>query len=183
MKIAISGKSGCGNSTVSRIVADTLDLRLINYTFRALAAERGMSFEELRRQAETDTSLDIALDKRQVELAREGNCVLGSRLAVWLLEDADLRVYLTAPLSVRASRIQRREGGSFQEVLRNTRARDERDRSRYLQLYGIDNDDFDFVDLVVDTQDVQPVAVAERIVEAARALPEAAQPGSAGGTS
>ena len=90
MKIAISGKSGCGNSTVSRIVADRLGLRLVNYTFRALAAERGISFDEVRRQAEEDSSLDVYLDKRQVELAREGDCVLGSRLAVWLLDDADL---------------------------------------------------------------------------------------------
>lgn len=168
MKIAISGKSGCGNSTVSRIVADRLGLRLVNYTFRALAAERGISFDEVRRQAEEDSSLDVYLDRRQVELAREGDCVLGSRLAVWLLDDADLKVYLTAPLSVRASRIQRREGGSFQEVLRKTRARDERDRSRYLQLYDIDNDEFDFVDLVIDTQNIQPEDVAERIFTAAR---------------
>jgi cytidylate kinase len=168
VKIAISGKSGCGNSTVSRIVADRLGLRLVNYTFRALAAERGISFDEVRRQAEEDSSLDVYLDRRQVELAREGDCVLGSRLAVWLLDDADLKVYLTAPLSVRASRIQRREGGSFQEVLRKTRGRDERDRSRYLQLYDIDNDEFEFVDLVIDTQNIQPEDVAERIITAAR---------------
>jgi cytidylate kinase len=37
IKIAISGKSGCGNSTVSRIVANRLGLRLVNYTVRALA--------------------------------------------------------------------------------------------------------------------------------------------------
>lgn len=170
MKIAISGKSGCGNSTVSRMVAERLGLRLVNYTFRALAAERGMTFEDVRREAERDPSLDVYLDKRQVELASEDDCVLGSRLAVWLLEDADLKVYLTAPLSVRASRIQRREGGSFQEVLRKTRARDERDRQRYLELYGIDNDDFDFVDLIVDTQHIQPSEVAERIIAAAHAL-------------
>jgi cytidylate kinase len=170
VKIAISGKSGCGNSTVSRMVAERLGLRLVNYTFRALAAERGMTFEDVRREAERDPSLDVYLDKRQVELASEDDCVLGSRLAVWLLEDADLKVYLTAPLSVRASRIQRREGGSFQEVLRKTRARDERDRQRYLELYGIDNDDFDFVDLIVDTQHIQPSEVAERIIAAAHAL-------------
>lgn len=132
-----------------------------------------MSFEEVRRQAETDTTLDVYLDKRQVELAREGDCVLGSRLAVWLLEEADLKVYLTAPLSVRAARIQRREGGSFQEVLRKTRARDERDRNRYLHLYGIDNDDFDFVDLVIDTQHIHYREVADRIISAAHSLKDA----------
>ncbi len=43
--IAISGKSGCGNSTVSGIVARKLQFDLVNYTFKNLALERGMTFE------------------------------------------------------------------------------------------------------------------------------------------
>jgi cytidylate kinase len=34
LRIAISGKSGCGNTTVSRMVAEKLGLRFINFTFR-----------------------------------------------------------------------------------------------------------------------------------------------------
>jgi cytidylate kinase len=94
--------------------------------------------------------------------------VLGSRLAVWLLEDADLKVYLTAPPEVRAQRIQNREGGTYEEKYRETLARDERDRQRYLKLYGIDNDDYDFVDLILDTTDKEPEQVAEEIIAHAR---------------
>jgi cytidylate kinase len=167
-KIAISGKSGCGNSTVSRIVAEKLGFRLVNYTFRALADETGISFTELRRLAEQDLSWDRYLDQRQVELARTGDTVLGSRLAVWLLEDADLKIYLTAPPEVRARRIQNREGGDFDAVMRETLMRDERDRSRYLKLYGIDNDKYDFVDVIVDTSNYEPEGVADRIIDEAR---------------
>ncbi len=170
IKIAISGKSGCGNSTVSRIVAERLGLRLVNYTFRALAEEQGISFEEVRRRAEEDDSWDRYLDKRQVELAVEGNCVLGSRLAVWMLEDADLTVYLTASLAVRAARIHRREDGDFDEILRKTHARDERDRSRYMDLYGIDNNSYGFVDLVIDTENLAAEEVADRIITRARSI-------------
>ncbi|MDR1566822.1 MAG: cytidylate kinase, partial [Treponema sp.] len=42
IRIAVSGKSGCGNTTVSRLVADALDLRFINFTFRSLAREKNM---------------------------------------------------------------------------------------------------------------------------------------------
>jgi cytidylate kinase len=168
VRIAISGKSGCGNSTVSRLVAEKLGFRLVNYTFRALAEEKGISFTELRDQAEDDLRWDRYLDQRQVELARDGNTVLGSRLAVWLLEDADLKVYLTAPPEVRAQRIQNREGGTYEEKYRETLARDERDRQRYLKLYGIDNDDYDFVDLILDTTDKEPEQVAEEIIAYAR---------------
>jgi cytidylate kinase len=143
---------------------------LVNYTFRALAEEQGMTFEEVRRHAEEDAGWDRYLDKRQVELATEGDCVLGSRLAVWMLKDADLTVYLTASLAVRAARIQRREDGDFDEILRKTHGRDEHDRSRYMSLYGIDNNNYGFVDLVIDTENLAAEDVAERIIARARSL-------------
>ena len=168
MKIAISGKSGCGNSSVSKTVAERLGLRLINYTFRTMARERGMSLQEFSQLAETDNTLDRQLDARQLEMAAKGECVLGSRLAVWLLEDADLRVYLTAPVEVRAGRISRREGSDFDSALAETLDRDRRDRARYLKLYGIDNDRYQFVDLVIDTERYSVDQIAEQIAAAAR---------------
>lgn len=170
IKIAISGKSGCGNSTVSRLTAGRLGLRMINYTFHTIAEERGMDFKQLCLLAEKDTSWDIYLDKRQVELAAAGDCVLGSRLAVWMLEDADLKVFLDAPLDVRAGRIRKREGGEPDAMLRDTRERDERDRLRYLKLYEIDNNDYRFVDLCIDTTDLSPEEIVDRIVERAAAI-------------
>ena len=77
--ITISGKSGCGNSTVSRLVAERLGLRLINFTLRDLARERGLSFEQMWERAEYDQSVDHELDRRLMELAADGECVLGTR--------------------------------------------------------------------------------------------------------
>jgi cytidylate kinase len=37
-----------------------------------------------------------------------------------------------------------------------------------LKLYGIDNDDYDFVDLILDTTDKEPEQVAEEIIAHAR---------------
>ena len=56
IKIAVSGKSGCGNSTVSRLLAEKLGLKLINYTFHNMAEEAGIPFEELCLKAENDPS-------------------------------------------------------------------------------------------------------------------------------
>jgi cytidylate kinase len=166
--IAISGKSGCGNSTVSRLLAERLGLRLINYTFRAMATDRGMSFEEMLRLANEDPlfSFDRALDARQVELAREGDCVIGSRLAMWLLPDATLRLYLAGSLEVRAARIHEREGAQSAEKLAFTKARDESDHKRYLQIYGIDNDDLSAADLVINTELWMPEAIVDIVVTA-----------------
>ena len=164
LKIAISGKSGCGNSTVSALVSNRMDLVLVNYTFKSIAEELGISFAEVCRKAEEDTSYDFRVDKRQVELAKQNPCVLGSRLAVWLLEEADLKVYLEAEPSTRARRIQKREGGVYKEVFQKTQERDSRDHARYLKLYNIDINHYNFVDLIIDTNEKTPEQIADIIV-------------------
>lgn len=170
IKIAISGKSGCGNTTVSRIVAEKLGLRLINYTFHTMADERGIPFKELHQLAEEDSSYDRYLDKKQVELASEGNCVLGSRLAIWMLEDADLKVFLEAPIEVRAERIREREGGAKENVLRETKERDAKDSRRYKKLYDIDNGDYGFADLVIDVSGHDQYETASLIIAEAEKI-------------
>ena len=152
LKIALSGKSGCGNTTVSRLLSKHLGIRLINYTFHDMAREKGISFEDLCLLAEKDSQYDLFLDRKQVELASRGSCVLGSRLAIWLLKDADLKIYLDASPKARSGRIAKREGVEYQNALEDMERRDKRDRRRFLKLYGIDINIFDFADLVVNTE-------------------------------
>lgn len=168
IRVAISGKSGCGNTTVSRMLAERLQISLINYTFRIMAAEEGVSFEQLRRMAEEDDRWDRLLDQRQVERARMGSCVLASRLAIWLLEEADLKVYLRASREVRAARINEREGAGYVETLRATTSRDEQDHARYKRIYSIDIDSWDIADLVIDTEQHAPEEIVAIITEALR---------------
>ena len=135
LRIAVSGKSGCGNTTVSRLLAERLNIRLINYTFHDMAAERGMTFEELCRQAEEDSQYDLYLDRKQVELAAQGSCVLGSRLAIWLLAQADLKIYLDASVDERAKRrylqrVERGEDVELEKILKKLEKRDKKDSTR-----------------------------------------------------
>jgi CMP/dCMP kinase len=166
--VAISGKSGCGNSTVSELLSKRLGMRLINYTFRRMAVDKGIAFEEMLKIANEDPyfSFDRALDARQVELAHEEDCVIGSRLAIWLLPDAALRLYLAGSLEVRAARIHEREGAEFADKLAFTRERDESDHKRYLQIYGIDNNDLSVADLVINTELWKPNDIVKIVIEA-----------------
>ncbi|GHV73268.1 cytidylate kinase [Spirochaetia bacterium] len=142
-----------------------LGIRFINFTFRSLAEERGMSLREVLAQAAKDDSWDREVDSRQVSLAREsGGCVLGSRLAIWMLEEADLKVYLKAAPETRAKRIVLREGNTLESVAAFTAERDRQDSERYLRIYGIDNDDYGFADLIVDTDVLDPRQIADLIV-------------------
>ncbi|MDR1148720.1 MAG: cytidylate kinase family protein [Spirochaetaceae bacterium] len=168
IKIAISGKSGCGNTTVTSLTAERLGLRFINFTFRNLAAENNMRLEEILRLAEADDYWDKTVDRRQIEEALadgEQGCVLGSRLAIWLLKDADLKVYLKASTELRLRRLLQREGGSFDDIAAFTKKRDERDHARYLRLYNIDNDDYAFADLIIDTGLYTPNEIVDQIMK------------------
>jgi cytidylate kinase len=165
IRIAVSGKSGCGNTTVSRLIAEKLNLRFINFTFRNVAEEKGLSLAEVLKLAAEDDSWDRELDSRQAAIAREkGGCVLGSRLAIWMLPEADLKVYLRARPETRAARIVKREGGSLESVAAFTAERDRQDRERYLRIYGIDNDLYDFADLVIDTDEITVDQISQLVV-------------------
>jgi len=164
--IAISGKSGCGNTTVSKRVAQILGCEFINYTFRKLAEEEGKSLAEILALAEEDSSWDRLLDSREVEPAQKQDCVIGSRLAMWLLPNASLRVYLKASPSVRVDRIHAREGGSRDEIAAFTAQRDIRDHRRYKETYGIDTDDVSSANLVIDTERWDAEQIARIIADA-----------------
>jgi cytidylate kinase len=171
LKIAISGRSGCGNTTISKMTAEILGLTFINFTFRNIARERGIEFTEVLKLAASDDSIDREVDSRQVQLARESaGCVLGSRLAIWLLHEADVKVYLRASLEKRAERIVKRENGSLDEVAAFTAERDRQDHGRYLRIYDIDTDNYDFADLIIDTDNLSPPEITRLIVEKAGVL-------------
>ncbi|HCU30901.1 MAG TPA: cytidylate kinase [Sphaerochaeta sp.] len=170
MRIAISGKSGCGNTTVSQLVADELGYPMINFTFRTLSEEKGIEFWTFCKMAEESDEFDLEVDRRQVEMAlSQPDCVLGTRLAIWMLKQADLKVYLSASSLERARRIMQREGGTLEERLEQTRRRDANDSARYKRLYNIDNSDTSVADLVIDTSELGPEDVARIIIKEAKA--------------
>ena len=58
LRVAISGKSGCGNTTVSGLLSQKLGITLINYTFRQLAQEKNMTLAQVIEAAKNDDSYD-----------------------------------------------------------------------------------------------------------------------------
>ena len=148
MRIAVSGKSGCGNTTVSTLLAQRLGYPMINFTFRQMAKERNMDFWDFCALANRDDNIDKELDRR----------------------DADFKVYLLASDQERARRITVREGGTMEERLAQTQDRDAHDTERYGRIYGIDNNDTSQADLVIDTEGKTPEQIVDLIVDALSAL-------------
>ena len=167
MRIAISSKSGCGNTTVSTLLSEKLGYPMVNFTFRQMAQERGVDFWTFCRMAEDDYDIDRELDRRQVEMAMEQkDCILASRLAIWMLKEADLKVYLTATAETRAKRVYTREGGRLEERYKETVRRDENDTNRYKTIYGIDNSKpEECADLIIATDDKTPEEIVSLIIK------------------
>ena len=124
-----------------------------------------MDFWDFCALANRDDNIDKELDRRQVEMAMaQENCILGSRLAIWMLKDADFKVYLLASDRERARRIAQREGGTIEERLAQTQDRDGHDTERYGRIYGIDNNDYAFCDLIIDVNEKTPEEIEEIIL-------------------
>lgn len=170
MRIAMSGHSGCGNTTATNNVGKALNLNIMNFTFRDLAVELEVNFEDLHREAPNNFIYDYLTDLTCIRAALNGKIIVGTRLAAWLV-DADLRIWLNASLEARASRINRRESeknSSYEAVLYKTLKRDEQNRKRYLKLYGIDINDHSDFDVTINTEMLTVEQVSSLIVAAAQ---------------
>ena len=129
MFVTLSGPAGGGTSTTAADLAEALGYEHISGgdIFRSVADERGLTPLELNRLAEDDDEIDRALDRRQREIATErDDVVLESRLAGWMAgEHADLRLWLDAPLEVRAERVADREDKPADLAREETEAREQ----------------------------------------------------------
>jgi cytidylate kinase len=155
MLITVSGPAGSGKSTLAASLADALDYDHVSGgdIFRSLAEERDMTPLELNRAAEDDDQIDRDLDRRLRDIAADrDDLVLESRLAGWMAGDyADIKLWLTAPLDVRADRIAQRENKPFEQARTETVERSESEAQRYREYYDIDFADLSIYDLAINT--------------------------------
>jgi cytidylate kinase len=169
MIVTVSGEIGAGNSTVARALGRALGLRYLSAgeVFREEARKRGISLAALGRLAEQDHAIDRALDTLQVEAAGTGNILIDSRLSGRLIE-GDFRIWLRAPLSVRASRVAARDGVPLAQAQADVQAREESERRRYREIYQIDLSDLTRYHVVVDTSMWNAEEVMDALLRLAR---------------
>lgn len=152
--ITIGGPHGTGKSTYAKIIAKEFNLRYVSagQLFRDLARERGISLEELSKQAAENEEIDRLIDGRSAAEAAKGNVVIEGQLAAWMAKDiADIRIYVKAPDEVRIARIAHRDHTDYEVARRQTLERERIQRERFRRYYGIDMDDTSLYNIVINT--------------------------------
>lgn len=175
-KLSITGDIGSGKSAVSRLLREatgyprysTGDLQ------RRIAARHGMTTLELNRYSETHPEIDEEIDGESIRLGKtDESFIIDSRIA-WHFIPHSFKVYLTVDPRVAAERVVRdrgRTGESYDDV---ETARDDivkrraSEVERFRRTYGIDLADLGNYDLVIDTSDAPPEAVAEAVLKSFR---------------
>jgi cytidylate kinase len=152
--VTIGGPHGTGKSTYAKMIARQFKLRYVSagQLFRDLAKEKGVSLEELSKQAASSPDIDRMIDERSAAEAEKGDAVIEGQLAAWMAKDlAQVRIYLKAPDEERIARIAKRDRLNYEVARRQTLERERIQRERYRRYYGVNIDDLSLYNIVIDT--------------------------------
>lgn len=152
--IAVSGLHGSGKSVHAKRLAETFGLRRVSagMLFRRMAEDRDLTLEEMSSLAKENPEIDRLVDDQTKIEASKGGVVIDATLSGWMVEDADIKIFLTAPFEVRVRRIANRDRASPEEAKKATRLREEVERDRFMRYYGIDISDLSIYDIVLNTE-------------------------------
>jgi cytidylate kinase len=156
MRITVSGLPGSGTTSLSRYLAEHhgFDMISAGEVFRQIAKEHNLTLAEFGRLAEEDPSYDKMIDARQKEIAQtQNNIVVEGRLSGWMVPQADVKIWLHAPIGCRIKRIATRDEVTDERTAEAlTLEREACEAGRYRSYYDIDINDLRIYHLVLDSE-------------------------------
>jgi len=170
--VAISGPPAVGSTSVAKLVAKRLGLPLlvVGKLQKKLVRTKNESKAALlswRTKYGSSRRTHTTRDMMQVERARRGNVVICSKLAVHFLRDiTPYKIWLAAPLRVRARRAAERDGTDVKETFKEISEREKIERREWKRIYGFDYfDQRRYADLVIDSSKLTLKQTVDRIVK------------------
>ncbi|HOY33148.1 MAG TPA: AAA family ATPase [Bacteroidales bacterium] len=172
-KISLTGDLGSGKSHVSRLLSERLGFRVISTGLiqRDIAAKYNMTTLELNEYTKTHPEIDDEIDGTIARLQdAEESLIFDSRLA-WHFAPKSFKIYLTVDINEAARRIfnDKRTSENYQnieEAKNKILARRKSELERFKGYYNIDYSNLDNYDLIVDTTQICPDEVSEKIIKA-----------------
>jgi cytidylate kinase len=141
--IVISGPPGVGTSSIAKEIAKRLNLRYLSpgKTYKSFLnkKEAEAALEFWKTSFGSSKKLHERLDAYQIKEAKKGNVVICGKLSIFFLKDiADFKIWVDAPLEVRAKRTAQRDKIPFEEALKQISEREMIERSKWKDMYGFD---------------------------------------------
>ncbi len=176
MIITISGLPGSGKSTVGRLLAKKLGYRFysIGDIRGKIAMEMGITIDELNEIGKREFWTDERVDKYIKHLGEtQDNFVIDSWLAFNFILQS-FKVFLEVDPRKGAERIfkdQRPDEtklDSVEQVIKMLKKRVADTEGRYRKYYDLDFKDKKHYDLVIDTTNLKPDEIVDKIVEAVK---------------
>lgn len=179
--IIVSGMPAVGKTTVSRVVAEELGLKLVGGgdVLKEMAVEEGYSpggddwwdtkegmkfLEERKRKS----GFDKEVDARLLEKAKKGDVVITSYPIPWLSKHG-VKVWLSGSVETRARRMAKRDHVDAKKCKEVLAIRDAENYKLYKNLYKIEfGNDLSPFDLLVDTDSIDESRVAEIVLHYVR---------------
>ena len=172
--ISICGDIASGKGTVSQILIDDLNYGIYKNGeyFRKLAKDHGMDVTSFNKYVENHPEIDIAIENSAGEYARNNdNFIIDARLG-WYAVPESFKVYLKVDLDESAKRAfndpNRKSSENFatvEEQRADIEKRYKLENMRYWNLYHVRKDDMSNYDLIIDTTNLTPREVADKIKE------------------
>lgn len=173
--ISLGGELASGKGTVSKILMKRLNYGVYRNGdyFRKLAKDMNMDVTNFNIYVKDHPEIDQQIEKSAAEYAKDhDNFIIDARLG-WYAVPQSFKVYLKVDINVAAQRAlddpTRKDSENFnniEEQKKDILKRYQVENERYFQLYGVRKEDESNYDLIIDTTNLTPEQVADKIEKA-----------------
>ncbi len=170
--IALSGDLASGKGTVSKILMEQLNFGIYRNGeyVRKIAKDMGLSITSFNTYLSEHPELDLQIEKSASEYAKNhDNFIIDARLG-WYAVPESFKVHLKVEIDVAAKRAffdpNRKDTEKFdtiEEQKQDMIKRSQMENERYWKLYHVQKENIDNYDLVIDTTNLKPEEVANKI--------------------
>lgn len=172
--ISLSGELASGKGAVSVVLQEKLKYGIYRNGeyFRKLAREMDMDITTFSEYAKMHPEIDIQVENSAKEYAKtHDNFIIDARLGFYAVPES-FKVYLTVDIDEAAKRAfndEKRKNTENFKTIEEQKAdlikRYKIENERYYTVYNVRKEDLSNYDFVIDTTNLKPEDVADRIIE------------------
>ena len=171
MRITLSGTPGSGKTSVAKSLSRRLKLKhySIGDLMRKIAKEKNMTLIQLIRLANKSDEVDKELDKAQIDLKKEDNFVIDSRIGFYFIPNS-VKIFLDADFDIRIKRIfgSKRVEETYSDLSQAKKEIKERfdsEQERYRKIYDLDYLDKKNYNYILDTSNLNVEESTDKIIK------------------